>query len=79
MKIVLIAIVAFLSCNTKPDFVKNGVAYKIEETCVKDHIESRYEYHFGLNYMNGKLEWHLGPNAVVVCDSTRIDTVKIDL
>lgn len=65
------------SCKPKPQFYINGKPYYTVTSCVKSHAESKYTYHYGYNILNGKFEWHLGPETVVICDKTRTDTIEI--
>lgn len=64
----------------KPDYVDlKGNEYSITSRCVKSHIKSVYEYHYGYSFMKGKWCWHWGMNNKTICDSTVYDTVQINL
>ena len=63
----------------KPDLVKNGKEYVVVNRCVHSHQETKYEYHWGYNLMNGKYDWHWGLNTTDVCDKTVLDTVEVNL
>ena len=84
MKNLFLFFILFLvSCDfvtvVKPDLVKDGKEYVIVSRCVQSHTESKYEYHYGYNFMNGKYDWHWGINNVDVCDKTVLDTVEVNL
>lgn len=70
-----------LSCGPwKPDYVdETGREYSIGRRCVKSHIETKYEYHWGYNSWKGKYEWHWGNNSKNVCDSSVLDTTEINI
>lgn len=65
MKKIIAALLVLSSCTIKP-----------EPECLKSHLENVYDWHYGLNVFNGKLEWHLGPHLVEVCDSIKTDTTQ---
>jgi hypothetical protein len=69
------------SCDmvVKPDLVIDGKEYVFRTSCVKSHVESKYEYHYGYNMMSGKFDWHWGLNNNTICDSTAVDTVEVNL
>lgn len=79
--ILLIFVFLLVGCDIpiKPDYVKDGKEYVITEPCVKSHVESKYEYHYGYNMMEGKFNWHWGLNNTTICDSTALDTLEINL
>lgn len=63
----------------KPNFIKNGREYRIIGKCVDSHVENKFGYHYGYNFVNGKHEWHIGYYDVNVCDKTFTDTIEINL
>jgi len=79
--IFLILALLLVGCDmvVKPDFVKDGKEYIVRTVCVRSHTESKYEYHYGYNFMNGKYEWHWGMNNETVCDKSVLDTVEVNL
>ena len=79
--ILFILILLLVGCDyaVKPDLVKNGKEYVVVNTCAHSHQETKYEYHWGYNLMNGKYDWHWGLNTTDVCDSTVLDTVEVNL
>jgi hypothetical protein len=81
--ILLISILFLIGCDivmvVKPDLVKDGKEYVVRTVCVQSHTESKYEYHYGYNFMNGKYDWHWGLNTVDVCDKSVFDTVEVNL
>ncbi len=82
MKRIVFGMVILLSaCDPiKPDYVDSkGNEYMFSHPCVKSHTESKYEYHYGYNMMNGKWNYHWGMNTETICDSTTIDTIQINL
>ena len=82
MKRILVGLVIFLSaCDPiKPDYVDSkGNEYMFSHPCVKSHTESKYEYHYGYNMMNGKWNYHWGMNTETICDSITTDTIQINL
>lgn len=62
----------------KPDLVKDGKEYVVVSRCVQSHTESKYEYHYGYNFMDGKYNWHWGLNSESICDKSVWDTVEIN-
>lgn len=77
--ILLLLVITGCDIPIKPDYVKNGKEYIITKPCVKSHVESKYEYHYGYNMMEGKFNWHWGLNNNTICDSTVVDTFEVNL
>lgn len=77
--ILLFLVITGCDVPVKPDYVRDGKEYIFTNPCVKSHVESKYEYHYGYNMMEGKFNWHWGLNNTTICDSTTIDTVEINL
>lgn len=76
----ILTLILFSSCGPKkPDFVKDGKEYDINQICIQSHTESTYGYHWGYNYMNAKYEWHMGWYEETICDEYKMDTVEINL
>ena len=63
----------------KPDFVSNGKEYIITNNCVRSHSETNYRYHYGYNFMSGKMDWHWGYETETVCDQYKLDTIEVNL
>jgi len=80
-KLFFLLILLLVGCDyvVKPDLVKNGKEYVVVNRCVHSHQETKYEYHWGYNLMNGKYDWHWGLNTTDVCDKTVLDTVEVNL
>lgn len=75
----LIAIILVLSgCNVEPDFTKDGHEYIVRKRCIKSHTESKYGYHWGYNFMNGKHDWHMGYYTETICDEYIKDTIEVN-
>jgi hypothetical protein len=81
MKRLLVFVLLLSACDPiQPDYVdKNGKEYLFGNHCVKSHNESRYEYHYGWNMMQGKFNYHYGLNTETICDSSAIDTIEINI
>ena len=79
--ILFILILLLVGCDyaVKPDLVKDGKEYVVVSRCVQSHTESKYEYHYGYNFMSGKYDWHWGLNTTDVYDKTVLDTVEVNL
>lgn len=77
-KIVFFAIL-LSSCDFKhePEFYINGKPCYTRNRCVKSHVESKLEYHYGYNFLTSKFEWHIGNNDVTICDEYQTDTIEI--
>lgn len=76
MKYILILIlIIFYSCKQEPDLYINGKPYIINRICIKDHIETKWSYHYG--YWMGKFKWHYGPKTTHFCDEYKVDTLEL--
>ncbi len=81
-KITLLSLfVLLISCGPqKPDYVdESGKEYSIWERCVESHTESKYGYHYGYNFIDGKYNWHIGSYTETICDRTEMDTIEINI
>jgi hypothetical protein len=80
-KLILFLGLVLFGCNTsrKPDLVIDGREYSLNEKCIKSHQETKFCYHYGWNSWKGKFEFHWGNQTKTICDSTRIDTIEINL
>lgn len=78
--LLIIFLLLIVGCDyaVKPDLVKDGKEYVILSRCVQSHTESKYEYHYGYNFMDGKYNWHWGLNSESVCDKSVWDTVEVN-
>ena len=78
--VVSILLIALCSCGPiEPEYVdENGKEYMFTHPCVKSHNESKYEYHYGYNMMQGKWNYHYGLNTETICDSITTDTIEIN-
>lgn len=77
--ILLLIVITGCDIAVKPDLVVNGKEYVYRTVCVKSHSETKWEYHYGYNFMDGKFNWHWGNNTTTICDEERIDTVEVNL
>jgi hypothetical protein len=80
--LITLLIVIFLnSCDfrVKPDFTKDGHDYVIRNTCVESHVENKYGYHYGYSIMHGKFCWHFGNYDETICDTSRLDTIEVNI
>jgi hypothetical protein len=80
-KLILFSGLVFFGCNTsrKPDLVIDGREYALNKKCIKSHQETKFCYHYGWNSWRGKFEFHWGNQTKTICDSTRIDTIEINI
>lgn len=76
-KIILLLSILYIGCKPKPEFTINGKEYYTLTKCLKSHVESKYGYHYGYNFMSGKFERHLGHYTETICDQTKTDTIEI--
>ena len=78
---IILILILLSSCNSpiKPDLVVDGNEYVVRENCVSGHNESKYGYHYGYNAMRGKFEYHMGSYTDWVCDSTKLDTIEVNI
>lgn len=76
--IILLAAIILSSCKREPDITINGQGYWLNHRCAKSHVEKKYGPHYGYDFMTGKYGWHTGSYTETVCDSTVVDTVKVD-
>jgi hypothetical protein len=51
----------------------NALSVPSKIICVKDHDETKYEYAYGMNPMNGKMEYHYGLHTTTVCDKSIVN------
>ncbi len=82
MKNLILILTLFLfGCNSpiKPDLVINGKEYVLDENCVKSHDETKFCYHYGYDAWKGKFGFHLGNQTKTICDSTKIDTIEVNI
>lgn len=69
-----------LSCNVQiqPEFYRNGKPCYTQSRCVKSHMITKWEYHYGYNFSTSKWEYHFGTNESRICDSSVTDTIEIN-
>lgn len=77
--ILLMIVITGCEIVVKPDLVVGGKEYVYRTVCVESHSETKWEYHYGYNFMDGKFNWHWGNNTTTICDKEIVDTVEVNL
>lgn len=74
---IFLIVLLLVACVQEPDFIKDGKGYVIRQRCTSWHTEDKWGYHYGINPMNLKYEYHYGHYTETECDYVVYDTIEI--
>ena len=71
-------LICSISSSNKTTVVEETLSAEIKVKSEEIHQETKYEYHWGYNLMNGKYDWHWGMNTETICDKSALDTIEVN-
>jgi hypothetical protein len=77
MKNIIILLILFIGCSPEPEFYINGKPYYTRQRCIESKTETKWEYHYAFDCLNGEYKYMYGPKTYTCCIKSTVDTIEI--